>query len=297
MDADLAALGIGERIERIQVLWSGYGEIARYRRGDHTVVVKRVEPPEQVRHPRGWGSDRGHRRKLRSYEVEAAWYRTWAEACPARVAASLHASPRLLVLEDLDAAGYATRLRALPDARLDQVVGWLATFHRHHLDRAPDGLWPQGTYWQLETRPDELQRMQPGALRDAAKELDRALRTCPVQTLVHGDAKPANFCFGPDGVAAVDFQYVGGGVGVRDLVYLLGTLAEKRLFDAHARWVDRYFELLDSDRAEQAWRPLIPTAWADFERFLAGWAPEHAKRTGFAAEQTRIALTIESLRP
>ena len=35
----------------------------------------------------------------------------------------------------------------------------------------------------------------------------------------------ANFCFGSEesGVAAVDFQYVGGGCGMKDLAYFVGS--------------------------------------------------------------------------
>lgn len=111
-------------------------------------------------------------------------------------------------------------------------------------------------------------------MREAAPALDRALRECSFQTLVHGDAKPANFCFSARGraVAAVDFQYVGGGCGMKDVVYLLHG-------EPDARHLDGYFAALrgalapgiDGDALERQWRALLPTAHADFERFLAGW--------------------------
>ena len=51
------------------------------------------------------------------------------------------------------------------------------------------------------------------------------LKSSTFKTLVHGDAKLANFCFGSEesGVAAVDFQYVGGGCGMKDLAYFVGS--------------------------------------------------------------------------
>jgi hypothetical protein len=75
-------------------------------------------------------------------------------------------------------------------------------------------------------------------LRAAAPMLDRMLRECPYQTLVHGDAKLANFCFAKknDAVAAVDFQYVGRGCGMKDVAYLIsGTPDEQRHLDGYFR--------------------------------------------------------------
>ena len=89
------------------------------------------------------------------------------------------------------------------------------------------------------------------------------------RTIVHGDAKLANFCFGANEGAAVDFQYVGGGCGMRDVAYLLaGEQDEQRLLDA-------YFAELARPEVEREWRPLYPIAVADFYRFLAGWAKDH----------------------
>ena len=47
--------------------------------------------------------------------------------------------------------------------------------------------------------------------------------------LAHGDAKVANFCFTNDqhAVAAVDFQYVGGGIGTQDVIYFLGSFCSE----------------------------------------------------------------------
>ena len=52
---------------------------------------------------------------------------------------------------------------------------------------------------------------------------------------MHGDAKLANFLFTSDHsqVAGVDFQYVGGGCGMKDVAYLLSCLDEDAC-DTHA---------------------------------------------------------------
>ncbi len=291
------------RGERLQALWSGWGEIVRFYLDDApvpSVVVKRVQPPD----PRGGGGGRSGARKRRSYAIEGTFYREHGRRCGAAVRIpeiwSIHEG--LFVLEDLDAAGFTGRAVGAGSLRahhLTACLRWLAGFHAASLGAAPDGLWPEGTYWHLETRPDEHAAMAPGPLRDAAGAIDAALASARFRTWVHGDAKIANFCLAPDAVAAVDFQYVGGGCGVKDLAYFLGScLGDAALQRDAARWTDAYFAALraalppgtDGSALEAEWRGLLPLAWADFERFLAGWAPGHWKRSGYAAQQTQTAL-------
>jgi hypothetical protein len=293
------------RETRLQTLWSGWGEIVRFAlRGASvpSVIVKRVCPPADDRHPRGWRSDRSAARKARSYDVERAFYGEHASRCPARLPGALYLAPGLFILEDLDVAGFSGRAVGAGSLSMKDVqacLSWLADFHASNFGVAPEGLWPVGTYWHLQTRPDELASMPTGPLKSAAADIDARLSSAHYLTLVHGDAKVANFCFGPTGVAALDFQYVGGGCGMKDVAYFLGScLADDDLHRRVPGLLDHYFGRLraglpgsiDHAAVETEWRSLMPMAWADFERFLAGWAPEHWKRGGYAATQTASAL-------
>jgi len=288
--------------ERIQSLWSGYGEIFRVHLEGGAVpsaIVKSVNPPA-LEHR---GDASSHARKCRSYDVESAWYRRFAELCDesCRVAKLFHCETSgerwRFLLEDLDAAGYQERKSVLVPDEIDRCLCWLARFHARFIGTKPEGLWRTGTYWHLDTRRDELRRIADKDLRAAAPILDARLRGAEVQTLVHGDAKVANFCFAPAGrgVAAVDFQYVGGGCGMKDVAYLLGDHPAPHSEVAEARHLDCYFAELraalsaldsrvDPDAVEREWRELYPIAYADFSRFLAGWAPDvwqrdtHARR-------------------
>ena len=240
-------------VERIQSLWDGYGELVRARlESGETVIVKTVHPPRGA-----------HPRKIRSYEVEATFYEKYAPRCDetCRVAKLIERRPSTLVLEDLDVE--------LPrrNGELEPCLAWLAAFHSRFLGVQPAGLWPIGTYWHLGTRQEELAAMRDANLRARAPELDRALREAKHQTIVHGDAKPENFCWSRDGsrVAAVDFQYVGGGPGVRDVAYLLHGERDE------AARLDFYFAHLGDAEVEREWRALYPIARDDFRRFLDGW--------------------------
>jgi len=300
----LSATGATELVELgvIQSLWSGYGSIVRYGlKGAslNSVVVKHVSLPEGVAHPRGWNTDHSHQRKLKSYEVETAWYRDWSARCGAgcRVPKCLGLESvgheLIIVMEDLDAAGFASRLTSVTVVELRACLSWLANFHATFMGAEPTGLWASGTYWHLETRPDELAILarEDSALKDAAHAIDNQLKASPYQTLVHGDAKLANFCFAKDGasVAAVDFQYVGRGCGMKDVAYLIGScLAENECERQESALLDVYFIALraalveqgaglDFDDLERDWRALFPVAWTDFHRFVKGWSPGHWK--------------------
>ncbi|MCR9293520.1 MAG: ecdysteroid 22-kinase family protein [bacterium] len=286
--------------EVVQSLWSGYGQIVRcHLTGGAvpSVVLKHVRWPNERAHPYGWTSDRSHQRKLKSYQVETAWYARYAERCldACRVPHCLAVEHRpdgvLLLLEDLNAAGFAGRRRSVSDTEVDGCLSWLANFHATFMGNQPKGLWTTGTYWHLATRPDELDRLDDSRLKAAAVELDRRLSDSPFQTFVHGDAKLANFCFSADGrkAAAVDFQYVGGGCGMKDVAYFISScFDEDECERRESSLLDRYFELLrealertgkaiDGHALEADWRELYPVAWTDFFRFLQGWSPGHWK--------------------
>ncbi len=284
----------------IQTLWSGYGEIVRVRlvgSGLESVVVKYISLPSEAAHPRGWNTDRSHARKIKSYDVEMHWYRDWSEQCNevCRVArcyaTTSEADESVIVLEDLDAAGFTLRKSELDMEEVKLCLRWLASFHARFMGVKPDGLWQTGTYWHLETRSDELAAMAEGDLKNYAEAIDQRLNSCNYQTLVHGDAKVDNFCFSSDGlaVAAVDFQYVGGGCGMKDVVYFLGScLNEKQCELWQKQLLDYYFselkqalalenKQLDWDKLKAEWLAMYAVAWTDFYRFLMGWMPTHRK--------------------
>ncbi|PHN01376.1 phosphotransferase [Flavilitoribacter nigricans] len=294
--------------ETIQELWSGYGKIMRVgleNAAVESVVVKHVQLPGTKAHPRGWNTDIGHQRKVKSYTVETTWYATYSSDSAARLPQCLAVETQndevLMVLEDLDAAGYPLRKRTVGWGDIASCLAWLAQFHASYLGKTPDGLWEVGTYWHLATRPQELAVLGDARLRAAAPAIDEKLNNCEYQTFVHGDAKLANFCFAHDGgVAGVDFQYVGGGCGIKDVAYFIGSCLDERECERlEAQILDTYFEHLQAaigarnDALEQEWRSLYRVAWADFHRFLKGWSPGHWKINSYSERVT--AAVINSL--
>jgi len=287
--------------EMIQELWSGYGKIIRVgleNASVDSVVIKHVQMPIYKNHPRGWNTDIGHQRKVKSYKVETTWYDQYSKNSTARLPQCLAIETKddevLMVMEDLDEAGYHLRKSVLTWEEIAECLAWLAQFHASYLGKIPDGLWKVGTYWHLETRPQELAVLDDQRLKEAAPIIDEKLNTCEYKTFVHGDAKLANFCFAKGGqVGGLDFQYVGGGCGMKDVVYFIGScLTESECERLEAQILDTYFEYLQrelkerNEALETEWRSLYKLAWADFHRFLKGWSPGHWKINSYSERIT-----------
>lgn len=310
--------GVEEK-ETIQSLWAGYGSIKRYAlAGENapaeSVVVKHICLPRQKNrnpHKRGWNTDFSHQRKVKSYQVENNWYKHHVPQVTSTLSNNVLTVPKcyaqfwqgeegVIVMEDLDASGFSQRLSSVSVDQAKQCIAWLAYFHARFMNVEPEGLWPIGTYWHLATRPDELEALQDNALKKAASEIDKKLSNCKYLTIVHGDAKLANFCFNPnaDQVAAVDFQYVGGGCGMKDLVYFIGScFGESQCAELEQELLNYYFEQLNYAlnlyqprisfaEIESSWRALFNFAWADFYRFIQGWSPGHPKANVYSQAVT-----------
>ncbi len=302
-------------VEEVQSLWSGYGSIKRYsvEGGEvNSIIVKYVDPPNEKNHPRGWNTNVSHKRKIKSYEVEVAWYDQWSKLCdhncavPQCLTVDSDGEEVLMVLEDLDEKGFPSRLSDMTWDTMKTCLSWFAYFHGRFLGEGSDGLWDIGTYWHLDTRADELAALDESSLKSCASSIDKALSNSQYQTIVHGDGKLANFCFSTDGksAAAVDFQYVGGGCGMKDIAYFVGScLREEECEKMEEKILDYYFEKLNdafilykkpfrSSDIEKEWRPLYRVAWADFHRFLKGWSPGHWKINSYSERVTQEVVTL-----
>lgn len=304
-------LGNYQSLEVIQSLWGGYGELVRVTYSTCSVIIKHVKLPKPSEHPRGWNTDRSHQRKLYSYQVEVNWYTHFSRevSTRCRVPQGLKTfqseNEWLIVMEDLAEAGFP---KVITDAKLEHLracLAWLANFHARYIGVRSDKLWHSGTYWHLATRPDELEVLQDTELKNAAQLIDQTLSQAKFKTLVHGDAKLANFCFDREesSVAAVDFQYVGHGCAMKDVALFMSSAVKPERCAEMEVWVlDTYFAQLQQalmvyqpnlapNEVECEWRPLFAVAWADFQRFVKGWSPDHWKINPYTEALTRRALT------
>ncbi|MEH6394903.1 phosphotransferase [Pseudoalteromonas sp.] len=295
-----------EITETITALWSGCGEIVRCRLDGNACVIKAISVPDHINHPRISQTEFAINRKRYSYEVEFHWYQHYAPHLPAQAPALNcydtleHRQQKVMVFADYSAAGFTNA--QVNHQHIAAILKWLGYFHAFHFQVKPDGLWQQGSYWHLATRPDEYEKMADTAIKHHADDIDKTLRACHYQTLIHGDAKLANFAVNSSTmeVLGYDFQYVGAGIGVVDVMYFLGScLTEQQLDDTADDYLADYFQHFSNAMRAfgnneytaaviNAWQSLWPVAWADFYRFLMGWSPEHAKVNTYMRKQYQI---------
>ena len=307
---DELKLGKLSSIEVIQSLWGGYGKLVRLKFSQKSIIVKHIQLPKPSEHPRGWNTDISHKRKLHSYQVEVNWYQEFSqvldERCriPQGFKCFQKEDEWLIVMEDLASIELPYTTDNPSENHLKSSLSWLANFHGKYMGKKCDFLWEIGTYWHLDTRPDELKVLQDIELKDSAREIDTILNNTKYQTIVHGDAKLANFCFNSNGTkcAAVDFQYVGHGCGMKDVAYFMSSAIDPEDCEEMEEWVlDIYFKELkkalkyykpdlSGSEIEQEWRVMFAIAWADFQRFIKGWSPDHFKINSYTDELTRRAL-------
>jgi len=98
---------------------------------------------------------------------------------------------------------------------------------------------------------------------------------------------------------------VGGGCGMKDVAYFIGScLYEDECeqfqddlldyyFSALKQALNRHKSIVDWYQLEYDWRALYPVAWTDFHRFVKGWSPGHWKIHGYSERIARE--TIASL--
>lgn len=308
--------------ERVQSLWKGYGEILRLwlPKAQKTVVAKWVSPPELGKQATD-AERNGHTRKVHSFEVERFVYQNLSMRC-----SELCKSPTLLatnqshsvtnsiiiVMEDLDSSGFHLRGVGNNVDEVSRCLHWLAHFHAEFFGEEQcqpaliSNLWYQGNYWHLATRKEEWAVMSESPLKSHAQDIADKLANAAFKTVIHGDSKLANFCFNStsDRVAAVDFQYCGLGSAVTDVMILLSSSLSEPMLLTHAQGLfDDYIACFQSamkarhpahntDAIEVEYRSLWPFAWADYQRFLAGWKPGHFRVNQYMQQQTELALSI-----
>ncbi|TMS93903.1 DUF1679 domain-containing protein [Pseudoalteromonas sp. S201] len=292
--------------ETLTSLWSGCGHIVKCQLDEQACVIKAIKVPDHINHSKIKQSAFALNRKRDSYHVEYTFYQQFSHKLPKQAAAiecikAINKGDEYaLVFKDFSKQGYTQATTE----NIKAILKWLAQFHAFHLNAFHlntkfDGLWPQGSYWHLDTRPDEFNNLpEKSDIKQAASLLNSALKQCNYKTLIHGDAKLANFSANSQGhIRGYDFQYVGAGVGMVDVMYFMTSCLDDSELHKHAQtYLNYYFSqfknalshyqpAVNADDVIAQWAHLWPVAWADFYRFLLGWSPEHKKINGYMHAQ------------
>lgn len=252
-------------------------------------IVKRVIPPPIK--SRSFGDER----KAKSYTIEAKFYEYIA---PTLIEKGLSIPVPYYIERDANdqITICMSRLEGSPgyleESNIYAVLTWLATLHAATWGPIVDEYVNQGlvqsigSYWHLDTRPDEHDSMPrrgwEGRLKLAARTIDERLKRDKMQCCIHGDAKDANMLFyasddgDEGGVSMYDFQYCGKAPPSVDLAYFLCVAVG----DTDKQYIEYYHQQLtkrlDDNNADhpptlKELEESVSLALCDFQRFMSGW--------------------------
>eukprot|EP01023_Acetabularia_acetabulum_P005349 TRINITY_DN12181_c1_g1_i10.p1 TRINITY_DN12181_c1_g1~~TRINITY_DN12181_c1_g1_i10.p1 ORF type:complete len:350 (-),score=34.75 TRINITY_DN12181_c1_g1_i10:23-1012(-) len=288
--------------QQVANLWAGYGKAYRVQvktqENEQSVIIKIVRPPKLKKSI----ADEGHLRKLNSYKVEAYFYENLSNKVvasgdcliPQVVGVEFSCDLNLsLALSDLNMQGFTNEVEQLNLEQTKVTLKWLASFHAMFWEcKCPEGVWEQGSYWYLDTRQSEYNRMTNKKLQTLAHKLDSITKGLDskknkchkFRTLVHGDFKSENILFRKDSsaCAAFDFQYVGEGYGARDVAYLLCSSTHRSVIEKYEQQLLKFYydELIDKlnrkrkNKAQYLFDDFqfqFDVCLADYVRFMDGW--------------------------
>ena len=275
-------------VTRICGLWSGMGSIYRLTFADKSIAVKHIPAP--LAHPDPTTMSFGDCRKATAYQIETNFY----EYVAPRLQSVLNV-PECYYLERDDKS--ITMCLEWVDGcfshdldSIQAVLTWLATLHVaywgiHNDETMRTNVHTLGSYWHLDTRPEEHADMKnhgwEGRLKRAARAIDGCLKRDSMQCLIHGDAKDANILLRKRHqqimVTLVDFQYCGLGPPTRDLAYFLASSVDTDEYDEEDL-VDYYYQELLKRLPPSCNPPTLShlkesleLAYCDFCRFQCGW--------------------------
>jgi hypothetical protein len=235
------------------------------------LIYKFIQPPSTST---GDNDDIGTQRKLKSYMVEKEFYQNISPqilqnssiSLPECFYCSHHPSQNNLtigiLMNNLNDQ-YPISLSNVSFYQSLCVLDWIAKFHSHHFEQSSQWesyerngmVWSEGCYWRLDTRYSEYQSIPKKykKLKLIATPIATILREGidpsihpphQYRTIIHGDYKAANILFreinssslSPPQYRCVcyDFQYLGIGFGVRDLVKLFVSSMDLSSFPAAA---------------------------------------------------------------
>jgi hypothetical protein len=240
-------------------LWAGYGQIVSIKALDSSKQERRFIVKEFSCPPGMNAAHRGeedHSRKVHSYSVESSFYQNVSKRMIdagvlvpelQHVYRDEEGSNIVMVLSDLSLHGeYNVRKGNQLDLKEGKaLLSWLARFHAVNWEKSGadvhlNGLWDEGSFWQLGTRQAELEDIEiewieMGLTREVAVQVHEAIKNSKSRTIIHGDAKASNFFFFKEDsrIAGFDFQYVGFGDPMRDVAYLLCCSIKQNLVDKH----------------------------------------------------------------